>query len=219
MGPDAVQAARQLCAERPAYALEQQLSRGQLVVNCQPDMPSSPPCVDEWFLDLPSGFELQNGSYSWRQYQQCSLRVHDRDWPVVDPHVRRAEGTKTVRDVYDLIGPTARVVVVGPSDAQQLYDQLHCAIRSSSARRDASGMEPQAAAAAARALRHFGWATYSADNGGCDPAWHKETLDGLLHGAYGANQTTQRLEGLRECSLRGAAFERMLGRADVVLVT
>ena len=63
-------------------------------------------------------------------YAQCRARIGDDDWPMLfDPHAKRTQHTRTVRDVVRLLGGR-RVTVVGPSDTSHLMKAISCNLAS-----------------------------------------------------------------------------------------
>ena len=201
--------ARLACSARPGHAESVQLSAtARLAITCEPPEGNgeAAPCLYEPFFHFARGFEdmseaeMANHSDKRRNgldpYVQCRTRRvgHDEDWPTVDVHLQRNDRTKTITNVTALLG-SRRVAIVGASLVRQTIGAVQCQLEAAGLRRD---HELQ--------WRHWGWATFTQDNQGCDNVTSMEAAT--------------RVEKLRAsgCVPRGSKFARLLSWADVVVI-
>lgn len=203
----AVATARLACASQQGFSEWVQLNATQkLGVSCQPleNGGLSAPCLHEPFFHFPAGFEQMDAdemAARWRRidpFNQCRSRRTDADWPTLEMHHTRTAATKRMDDVMRTLG-RRNVTLVGASVMRQTFIAMQCALETYGLRKR---HELQ--------WRHWGWATFSADNGGCGANFTRDLQP----------RTASGMERLRRlgCVAAGTKFGAMLDRTDVVVV-
>ena len=203
----AIAHARASCAAQPGFSEWVQFNAtAKLAVSCQPleNEGLSAPCLHEPFFHFPAGFERMGTdelAERWRRidpFNQCRSRKADADWPTLEVHHTRTAATRTMGDVMRMLGPR-NVTLVGASIMRQTFGAVNCALETHGLRRN---HELQ--------WRHWGWATFAADNRGCGANFSRDLQPRSVSG----------MERLRRlgCVAAGTQFASMLEKTDVVVV-
>ncbi|KAJ1618999.1 hypothetical protein T492DRAFT_1089079 [Pavlovales sp. CCMP2436] len=107
-----------------------------LRVNCHPPR-RAPPCISEAFFHSRSskGVNWLGEGKGPKDFAVCRQRRRYEDWPTSEPHVpasaRPGDGhTKRAEDIFALIGPARKVLVIGASTAKQFHEAALCSLAS-----------------------------------------------------------------------------------------